>query len=213
MKTILLSIAHACDCSDKDSLLKTGRHPQGAVNDGYSEYRFSIDISRKLYQSLSALKVPCKIFDASEGLTHLTYGRIYQEKILWVNKQARWIGQKECLAVEIHHNSVLASGYACLYFAGSVEGKRAAIHICERFSKDRWTHPHWIDPENPDNPGVIERPGEYGGSVGFLEKTICPAIIVEAEGMQFPRFIAENWETEAELIREALCRYAGGHNG
>jgi len=207
MKTILLSIAHAADCSDATDLIANGRFPKGATNNTYNEYDFSVAISGAIYRALANLGVPVEIFDASEGHTDLTYGEIYQHKINWANARSYSIGPANCLAVEIHHNSVNASGYSCHYCAGSKAGRQAAETVCAAFAAHEWSYPHWPKyPKPPALPGVVERPGKYGGGVDFLSQTICPAIIIEAEGMGNAAWVAENLQREAEIIREALCR-------
>jgi hypothetical protein len=210
MKTVLISVAHAAYCSDANRLKAKRRHPQGAVSGGYSEYEFSVTISHALHTALSYLSVPCEIFDASKDREHLTYSQILKRKVEWVNDRSHAIGVMDCIAIEVHHNSVNARGYSVHHCHGSTEGLRIAEALVTQFAARKWSYPHWPQrPTPPALPGVVERPGKYGGSVDFLSKTACPAIITEAQGMGLASWIADNLALETEIIREGLCRVVG----
>lgn len=89
-------------------------------------------------------------------------------------------------AIEIHLNKAGGVGHGCetLYCPGSKSGKSLAkavhgILFEATGNKDRGIKPGWY---RMDQPGVEDYPGDVDGDEVkdyFLEKTNCPAIIIE----------------------------------
>lgn len=89
-------------------------------------------------------------------------------------------------AVEIHLNKAGGVGHGCetLYCPGSIAGESLAndIHailIEATGNRDRGVKPGW---HRMDQPGVEDYPGDIDGDEKkdyFLEKTNCPAVIIE----------------------------------
>lgn len=116
-----------------------------------------------------------------------------KEKVKWVNAMCKKHSVE--MAVEFHFNSAKVkrgqpkpAGSETLYYPGSKAGKAIAKALQEavvsRKVKDRGIKEGWYQ---QDKPGVVDYHGDKDGDESplyFLEKTQCPAIIMEPEFIQ-----------------------------
>lgn len=136
-------------------------------------------------RALTAMNRSVEIITAA-GLT---------EKVKQVNGFVAKHKGKKCLAVEVHFNaggSPTTKGCETLYCPGSVKGKAIATAYQSDFIKrialatpNRGVKEGWY---RMDVPGKVDFPGDVDGDEHkdyFLEKTACPALILE------PCFITE----------------------
>jgi len=116
-------------------------------------------------------------------------------------------------AIEIHFNSSAgkARGFETLHYPGSVQGKLLAIvandAIAQCFEHNRGVKEGWY---KMDAPGVEDYVGDVDGDESphyFLQKTHCPAIIVEPEFIQRLDIIQKNREHVIEVLADALLAY------
>lgn len=136
----------------------------------------------------------------------LIYDKIKKQvtggKVHWINEQCRRHNIK--LAVEIHFNSDAskrAKGSETLYCPGSVRGEMLATivqgAVASIFPPNRGPKAGWwkMDPS-------------LGKKDYFLEKTHCPALIIEPEFIYNRSTIEANRHTGCEVIADALIEAA-----
>lgn len=120
------------------------------------------------------------------------------------------------MAAEIHFNSAInangkhvGSGCETLYYPGSAKGKIIAEEIQKAMrwslgNKDRGIKEGWY---RQDHPGRVDYHGDVEGDetiLYFLEKTRCPAVIIEPEFIHHQTFIREMRVQGSESIGDAL---------
>ena len=126
-------------------------------------------------------------------------------KVKWINEQCQRNQVK--LAVEIHFNSdesKQAKGSETLYCPGSVKGELLANIIQGALSSilppNRGVKEGWFRMIRPPDPRAKK---DY-----FLEKTNCPALIIEPEFIYNRRTIESNQNFACEIIADALIEAA-----
>lgn len=139
---------------------------------------------------------------------------VLKEKVNFINVR------EPNLAMEVHFNSfkmwvdynkdglvtddelvAAGDGSETLYYPGSVSGKTVAETVQKSMSQvfrpDRGCHEGWY------------RRNKVNGPIYFLERTKCPAIIIEPEFIDNKDIITQNRDLGCEQIAKALLEAQG----
>lgn len=182
--------------------LSPGHHPAapGAVYQGFAEHD---EAARWVYEIFNHLPI-----DSALVVPPL----VLQSKVDFINRRVV-VGRS--IAVEIHFNSAkvwkdldhdgvvdegeqqnVGRGSETLYMPGSVKGRQLAevlqAALAEVFKPSRGVKEGYYQMNPAKGP-------DY-----FLEKTICPAVILEPEFIHFKREIQAGRAKACELIADAL---------
>lgn len=144
----------------------------------------------------------------AELMKHFAPGEAEAVPVGVLGMKTTWINQRKFkLAVEIHFNSLYANktvdserGCLTLYCPGSTKGKRAA-ELAQAA----------LAPLFPPDLGVREGYYRLDPAMGpdwFLEKTNCPALILEPEFIDRYNEIAAKREEACRVLAEALKQAA-----
>jgi hypothetical protein len=185
--------------------LSPGHHPSapGAVFQGFAEHDEAVRWVEEIYKNLppdTALKVPPLVL---------------QQKVDFINKR-NIIGRS--IAIEVHFNSAkkwndidhdgvvddgeetnVGRGSETLYLPGSVKGQILANSVQAAVSQV-------FTPSRGVKEGYYQANPAKGPDY-FLAKTICPAVIVEPEFIQFKKEIQEGRAMACALIAKALQQF------
>jgi len=130
---------------------------------------------------------------------------VLRDKVAYINERS----MNGDAAIEIHFNAArdasdkpVGRGCESLYFPGSETGKHIA-RLCQDalalvFTPDRGVKEGWyrMDPKR--------------GADFFLEKTKCPAVIIEPEFVHRSDLIIENRDLAIDLLADSLKGYMNG---
>lgn len=145
------------------SRLVNGKTQGGAVSiGGVSEHTYNKSFAESLKTNLASMGIDSFIVDRYEGSG-------YAAAMKWLGSHIKTKGAT--LAVELHFNSASpsVSGHEWIHWPSSVNGKRLAESVENRFTNSF---------PNMKRRGLLARTDKDSGG-GFLRYTHCPAIIAE----------------------------------
>lgn len=158
-----------------------------AAVDGTSEWNFNAPIGAQLVRMLNDAGCVAKLFDSYDGSS-------YAASMSWLAGQIQAFGAD--IAIELHFNSFngSAQGYEYLHWHTSSNGGRLAMAFLK---EHKARHPSRV------SRGIKARDGDDRGAL-FLNKTHCPAIILEP-------FFGDNateWNYYKDLQLTIAAQYA-----
>jgi len=174
--------------------VSAGHYPQrpGAGYQNFYEHDEAVLWQRDIMDALFKLS-------ASDPTAFAVPTGVLKDKVAYINHRS----QANSIAIEIHFNAAVDSkgnnvGKGCesLYFPGSDIGKSIATLLNNTLAIDF-----------APNRGVKEgwyRMDKAHGADFFLEKTNCPAVILEPEFIQFKERIQTNRRATCERLAEVL---------
>jgi len=177
--------------------ISAGHYPSrpGAGHNNFYEHDEAVLWSRDIFDALFNLA------DTDEPIAFEVPTGVLKDKVSYINHRA----VANSIAVEIHFNAAvdaagnnIGRGCESLYFPGSETGKEVATRLNDALAVDF-----------APNRGVKEgwyRMDKRRGADFFLEKTSCPAVILEPEFIQHREKIQLHRQATCERLAEALIK-------
>jgi N-acetylmuramoyl-L-alanine amidase len=175
--------------------ISAGHYPArpGAGYNNFYEHDEAVLWSREIFDALTDLS------KSDDPIAFEVPTGVLRDKVSYINHRA----QSNSIAIEIHFNAAVDSagnniGKGCesLYMPGSELGQKIAKRLNDAIALD-------FEP----NRGIKEgwyRMDKRKGADFFLEKTSCPAVIIEPEFIQHRDRIQHKRRATCKRIAEAL---------
>jgi hypothetical protein len=180
--------------------LSAGHHvgAQGARWNGFTEWMEARQWVHTIHQMIPT------------GRSIVVPSGLLRQKVDFINSKAK----DDDIAIEVHFNSAVVNGRhvgtGCetLYYPGSVKGRKVSEAIQNAlvpvFPPDRGVKEGWF---RMDRPGTVDYDGDVDGDEKidyFLEKTVCPAVILEPEFIHHTPLLMDNRQAGCVAIAGAL---------
>ena len=180
-------------------LISAGHYPEarGACYKGNCEHEEAMRWAEQLVAEIEP-HAPCMLVPTGT----------LPEKVHFINTH------NPILALEIHFNAsenAKAKGFETLYYPGSEKGEALAIltndALAMCFANNRGVKEGWY---RQDRPGYKDYDGDIDGDetpLYFLQKTKCPAVIIEPEFIHNLNVIQNNRDHAVEVLADTLLAY------